>query len=416
MTPDPHLIERSGDLKRELVAFVQQSRFERAVRRALERDLGPYPMFEEDELANFLDQFLFQERLEDGRTVVETFVAEHPELPADEREMLLGWRDTVEGVFEVARRDGEALLVVNLVDDLTYRAHSNAGPGFFRQLPRGSFLNTRLVPLGDEWLISGMPSMVPASARRDVYRIAAELSVRFPHLVFRNPEKLAKAWEMQREERRRFIAFFGGDQVVLPGSALGERLRAYTHYRTYDVRDDEGKTVAERVKEVRGAAPPQLDVPLAKELTSAETVGVIYDEQEGLAFYLDFGTIEETFADPALTDERKHRKAVLAYLHDESISPLPFRRLAARDPARASQVFQRVLKQPRFSWERDGEALLRKHKGEYFDKPILPAVMPLSDRLARVTMTAPPREPPLPDVDLTPRRKKGSWKPSRRRR
>lgn len=39
---------------------------------------------------------------------------------------------------------------------------------------------------------------------------------------------------------------------------------------------------------------------LPEQLWDAETVGVIYDEVEGLNFYGDFGRLEALFADPAL--------------------------------------------------------------------------------------------------------------------
>jgi hypothetical protein len=44
------------------------------------------------------------------------------------------------------------------------------------------------------------------------------------------------------------------------------------------------------------------------------------------------------------------------------------RRLAARDPPRPSTVFARLLKRKRgFTWETDGEQLLRRYKPSYFD-------------------------------------------------
>jgi hypothetical protein len=53
-------------------------------------------------------------------------------LPEHERELLLGWRDVVEGIFEVHGRDGDALIVENLVDELTYRVSSNMGLSVFQ--------------------------------------------------------------------------------------------------------------------------------------------------------------------------------------------------------------------------------------------------------------------------------------------
>ena len=58
------------------------------------------------------------------------------------------------------------------------------------------------------------------------------------------------------------------------------------------------------------------------------------------------------------------------------------RRLAGADTARASQLFQHLPKKPSFSWERDGEALLRKHKPWCFGAEPQPPVTPLSGQLA----------------------------------
>jgi hypothetical protein len=416
MTAVSDLLKRSSDLKTEIIDFSHQRRFVRAARRAAEERFGQFPVLDEEEAINFQDWFALQARLPDGRTVVETFVAEHPDLSEEERSMLLGWRDVVEGLFEVKRRHGVAILLHNLVDDLEYRAHANVGPAIFSQMPRGSFLVARLIPIGDEWLLSGASTVLPAQGRPEVYQMAVELSTRFPEMVFRNPEKLARAWELQREERQCFIDFFGADLVVLPGHEVEERMRAYHRYRAYEARDAEGKTVLERAQEVHGMTPPEIDVSLPPEFATAETVGIIYDEVEGLNLYIDFGLLEETFANPALAADRTHREAVLWHLRDASGSPLPLRRLAARAPERASQVFQRVLKNRDFSWERDGEALLRRYKAEFFAQPLLPSVMPVSERLSRAAMSAATSERPPADYRPARRRKKGSWKPSGRKR
>ena len=83
---------------------------------------------DESEFINIIDHFILQRPLPGGRTVVETFVSAHPELAEADRQMLLGWRDVVEGVFEIRERDGKAIIAVNLIDELTYRVYSNAGP------------------------------------------------------------------------------------------------------------------------------------------------------------------------------------------------------------------------------------------------------------------------------------------------
>lgn len=396
------LVERSGDLKGELLDFALSPRFARAFRQA-QKQYFRMPGSDESGIVNCLDWFALQAPLPDGRTVLEHFAAEHPALTEQERAMLLGWRDVVESIFEVKRRDGEALVVVNLVDELTYRVRSNMGPAVFRQTPRGSFIAARLVPVAEEWLLSGMMSLWPATSRTEIYRSKSEFATQHPALVFRYPEKLEQAWELQRQERRHFVDFFGADLVVLPGRELGERLQAHAKYRTFEARDAEGKTAAELSMETYGVAPPPLEFQAPAEIGDVETVGVICDEIDGLNYFVNFGLLEETFANPELAADRNHRQAVLGYLNDASVSPLPFRRLAERDPARASEVFRRVLKQPDFSWERDGEFLLRRYKASYFEQPVLPSVIPIGETLARTQMAA--SEPARPRPNYRPARR-----------
>ncbi len=174
------LAARSVELKRELLEFSQLSRFDRAFQEATAAaGLGPV-VTDEQRLTMVIDHFLLQFRLRNGRTVVEQFVAARSDLPDAEREMLLGWRDVVEGIFEVQRRDGVALVVENLIDELTYRVRSNTGTAVFRQMPRRSYVVTRLVPVGDEWLISGATSVFPARYHAELHRAAAEQAMRSP--------------------------------------------------------------------------------------------------------------------------------------------------------------------------------------------------------------------------------------------
>ena len=84
---------------------------------------------------------------QDGRTVVDRFVASRPDLDAADREMLLGWRDPVEGFFEILGQDGDAIVLLNLIDDLTYLTYANMGPASLRRLPKGGFVYVRLVPV-----------------------------------------------------------------------------------------------------------------------------------------------------------------------------------------------------------------------------------------------------------------------------
>jgi hypothetical protein len=85
---------------------------------------------------------------------------------------MLGWRDVVEGVFEIRERDGNAILGTNLIDELTYLIYSNAGSDGLAAIQPGCFLATRIVPFGDDWMLSGAQQTLPASGRAAMLLLA----------------------------------------------------------------------------------------------------------------------------------------------------------------------------------------------------------------------------------------------------
>ena len=167
------LLDHCSDLKRQLVEFARSRRFSRQFDQAL-RAGSRGKAVDESEFINIIDHFILQRPLPGGRTVVETYVSAHPELAEADRQMLLGWRDVVEGVFEIRERDREAIIAVNLIDELTYRVYSNAGPAALASMKPGCFVIARIVPIGVDWMLSGAQQTFDASQRAAVLQVAAE--------------------------------------------------------------------------------------------------------------------------------------------------------------------------------------------------------------------------------------------------
>lgn len=372
------LLDRTGDLKGELVDYARSPRWSRHLEAAMRKRFGTTDVSDDRELINFLDYFVLQHRLPSRRTLVESFVESSPDLSQTEREMLLSWQDVVEGIFEVRGRDGDTISTVNVIDEMPYRLYSNMGQPMLRRFVPKSFVVARVVPLGEDWLLSGAQSTLPKSAKAEVLRVAAQQTIDNPELAFRNPEKITRGWELQRWERERFIEYFGHDLVKLPGPELAGRMRAFYEWRVALSADSRSAKQRKRRKQ------PPLDelTSFPESLTGADQVAVVYDEEEGLSYFSEYGLVEAAFWDPDLATDRRHPRAVLRYLRDDSVSTLPFRRLARRDTEKASRLFQRLLKRPSFSWSRDGDALLRKHKPTCFDREPRPRITPLSERLA----------------------------------
>ncbi|UYB41881.1 hypothetical protein SLV14_004687 [Streptomyces sp. Je 1-4] len=374
------LIERSAELKGQLVAFGQSTRFDRWLTPLLLEAAGPERQLDEGEAIRVIDHFILRYRLPDGSTVVDWFVAGRKDLTAVDREMLLGWSDPVEGIFEIQRKEKDAVVLLNLVDDLEYRTYSNVGRAAFRGMSKGGFLHTCLVPVhsaGGAWLVSGAMTSYPKSSATEIAQAALHLATSQPELVFRNPEKLEQGWQRMREDRAAFVEFFGGDELVLPPAEAEDLLNAYYRHR-------QEAAVAGQPDRARGRRPSDLDLPffeLPRELADSHTIGVIYDQVDGLNFYADYGMLRDLFADPVRASRGQHQDLLRTYLREGSIAPLPICRLAAAHPETADAVFRKLLRKPGFTWSEHGEALLRRRKPWYYANEPRPGVSVIGDRL-----------------------------------
>ncbi|MEU1600433.1 hypothetical protein ABZ468_48725 [Streptomyces sp. NPDC005708] len=144
-------VARSGDLKSELVAFAQGPRSAQRLDARLDETADRLGFLDEATAIDTIDHFVLQHRLGDGSTVLERFTAQRrPPLGEDERAMLLGWRDVVEGVFEVKGFEGDAVVLHDLLDDLVYRVHSNLGRRALGKLRTEMFVAARIVPVHPE--------------------------------------------------------------------------------------------------------------------------------------------------------------------------------------------------------------------------------------------------------------------------
>jgi hypothetical protein len=190
------------------------------------------------------------------------------------------------------------------------------------------------------------------SAAAHIAQAALAAAMERPELVYRNPEKLNQAWTQMREDRAAFVEFFGSDELVLPPADAEERLNAFHRHR-------QEAALARQPSRRQPPNLPGVDVPAFEfppELADADTIGMIYDETDGLNFYNEYGMLRELFAEPALAADKRYADVLRGYLRSETIGPLPFRRMAAAHPDTADAVFRKVLRKPNFTWAEHGEA------------------------------------------------------------
>lgn len=387
------LTDRCGDLKRQLVAFAESPRFDRW----REQELAKAASAGEDGASirgsaldkgserwiQAMDDFIMTFRFPDDTGVIDRFLAARgKDLRKPDRKILEGWLDPVDGIFELRAKSSASLMLYNLIDELEYLVYGSIG---FTSLPAepGDFILARIVSMAPgAWTVSGAITPFPREHARVVAELALEWSGTRPRAAFRNPQKAELGWAMMRENRDEFVEFFGSDQVILPASEAEGRINAY--YRQHQEKALAKSSPDKPLPEVTaGIDRPFFAFP--EELLTLATIGVIYDETDGMSLLPDFGMLEELFADPSvLAADSRYSEALLGYLNSDSIYPNSLRRLAAAHPDTVDEVYRTVLRKPAFTWAKQGELLLRKRKPWYFKRPPYPKVTPTSEYLVEL--------------------------------
>jgi len=363
----------SANLKTKCLAYVHgrlMDDFEHSP--AYEERTGNFNGGQEEFKRNLgMDWYLLFGETKDEERVLEV-IRRDGQFTQEEKEMLKEWEDRAfSSVFETLSINGSSLRLCDVAAEAEYEVFSNeeAGDYFHTIAPPlqlHDFIFTNLAPVKGAWFLSGPQHTIPAHSERFVFE--EFVLKRNPKDWYRNnPEKLQRAFVLQKQEYDRFVKHFGKDEVVCEGREIPELLKGY-----YD---------AWFAESGRRPVYPQVD----DDILGAESAGIVMDEKEGMHYLTDYGFFVNIFTDPKY---RPHfwMDVVKGYFETDSIPAFPFARMRDRCPEGFRSVLREVWKNVVPWWRRSNidwrfEQLMDFYKSGWREP--LPSLHPVNDRFKR---------------------------------
>ncbi len=405
--PSRKQLDRIGDIKGALIKFSTNPEFNEEFNDAKSEYSGEAKRLKdmkEEYSASFLDWYVLEWESESGDTFPERFVEAHGDLMSrDVRKMILGWRDVINGIFEIKGKGSDGYHMKNLINEREYMVYPTVSIEDSLSFEIGDFMGARIVPVRDFHTFSGFAVKMPCDGsdkeRADIYRTALKIQTRYPLMAFKdNEEKLKKSMELIRKDYDEFVGYFGSDELIGSGREVVQRHQEFLRYLMFEKKDPQtGLSKAEKYKREEGKVYKLPWINYPETLLKQPDVGMLCDPLEGVTFLEEWSLFVDIFRNPdahtgGWIKKRKVKDVIEGYLESDSISDIPFRKMAEKFPDNFARVIQYVLNWEEFSVDMIDD-LIQHYKPETFHK--VPAhVAVLDSKMVRLaqSVSASPRE------------------------
>jgi len=337
--------DRAERLKCELLEFATRGPLKNDYQLHQDLFVKTAAPLDEHETESVLDWFLFDWLDDKGEGVIEHFLTHRSDMLSEEDVgILLDWANSINSVFEIRGLGKESLKLREL--DSKDEFHVTARELDQKSFKRGEFIISRLLPLGEDFIFSGLQFVMP-----DRRSAEAWLEMRQALDSIDSPEAVEKA---QREQCTAFCELFGCDELTVNSRDLNSTLLKFQQYLLRERRDPEtGKTTAERFKAELGEELTVPEMPsLPEQVTNAGEVTILCDDFDGIVLLPDYQRFRAIF-DTAKPDEvvPNWKEIVWNYVKDPDIPIVAFERIAEQQPSRVEKVMRSILGDRSFSLE-----------------------------------------------------------------
>ena len=384
--PTTDILRRIGDIKAVLIEYMWGFEFEDDLDAEAEKRFGKKGKPEEEsEWINFQDWFLLECRLSTGEMIIDLFLDQYNvDIHPDVYNMIADWKSVMHGLFEVKERVAHGYRVRNLINEVDYTVYlTNMSEPLFDLQP-GDFISGRMVPALGFHVFSGAISTFPLKGdpriKKDMYQTAARMQTQNPVLALMdNPQKLEKSREAVRKAYNDFVEYFGKDQVLGTGNEIRRHHRNFFHYQFFEKKDPKtGLSAADKFYRETGNKPKLPKLKFPRKILSSDDVAMLCDPEDYITFVEEYSYFLEIFADPdEYLGAPYAAEVVMGYLESDTISDVPFRKVAECYPQNFKKVMDYYGEQEGFEAS-DIEGLMRQFKPGSYEK--IPGIVVIMDQ------------------------------------
>ncbi|MGB7414181.1 MAG: hypothetical protein WA902_08225 [Thermosynechococcaceae cyanobacterium] len=402
----PLTLDYAQSLKQELLDFILDAEDELAT--ALEgysaerlAQLADSPYQGSRKMDQVVDSFAMDGTV-GSQTVLDLFLENHADWPADDRALVASWQRGFMGLFVVIERSPSHGIFMNWLTEKHYRVLlSTSDEQAVARLKPEAVVQTRLLPIGDDWMLSG-PAVFLGKLGKPKLAVAIGNFKKFhkEYLYGDAPELLEQAWASVEAYHHSFLDYFGTSEITLSGHQLEKQLSQFQALMAQQQLSDSGLDGNKSLEELANEAgvsqaemtetaaamgidektttrllknqklsqmmTPKIELP--QHLKNEDQVTLLIHPRWGQVVISTYQSILEELK--RKSDKPDSESVLYKSLKNLEIKPFVWHQLAKQYPETFEQLLQTVLSRPQLNLEQDlGPVLLELG---HLEEPDLP--------------------------------------------
>ena len=281
--------------------------------------------------------YIFERNL-NNKSILTLYLENTKKVPASSKKIIKALMKSVSSIFEVKKVLQNGFELNNIINEKTYSVLSLVKMTSFRGIGAGQYVVARIFKFEDAYYLLEISGVLPSSRRDDALRYSVAKIIQNPELVYLdNPEKQKEIEKEIKSIYKKFIDFFGTDEVVTTNRFADDLIGAFNDFaeggEKVDILDkiqtlDEYKFF--NVNEFNNSYDNFLENSLGGFSSHKEVydVGIIFDKELGLYAVPFFETFNKIIENPEKIENAK--ACVEFFLNNDKFSANIIKRIAER--------------------------------------------------------------------------------------
>lgn len=281
--------------------------------------------------------YIFERNL-NRKSILQLYLTNTKKIPASTKKIVKALMQSISSIFEIKRVLQNGFELNNIINEKKYNVISLVKMTTFKGMGAGQYVVARIFKFESSYYLLEISGVLPATRRDDALRYSVAKIIQNPELVYLdNPEKQKEIEKNIEEIYKKFVEFFGKDEIVTTNKFADDLIGAFNDFseggEKIDFKDKIQLPESYKffdVSEFNNSYDNFLENSLGGFSSHKETydVGIIFDKELGLYAVPFFETFNKVIENPDSVENAK--ACVEFFLNNDKFSANIIKRVAQR--------------------------------------------------------------------------------------